>query len=54
MGDAYIRMKLKDQEASLAMIEADPQLKGLRKVRKEGVEEGVGSRTKRRQMLNKC
>lgn len=32
MGDAYIRMKLKDQQASLAMIETDPDLKDLRKV----------------------
>jgi hypothetical protein len=31
-GDAYIRMKLKDQAASLANIESDPALTGLRKV----------------------
>ena len=33
MGEAYLKMKHKDQEASLAMIEADPDLKGLQKVR---------------------
>ena len=33
MGEAYLKMKLKDQEASLAMIEADPDLKGLNKAR---------------------
>ena len=33
MGDNYIAMKLKDQERSLASIEADPELKGLTKLR---------------------
>jgi hypothetical protein len=32
-GDAYIRMKLKDQAAALANIESDPALTELRKVR---------------------
>lgn len=31
-GDAYLRMKLKDQAASLKMIEEDPELTSLRKV----------------------
>jgi hypothetical protein len=33
MGDKYIAMKLKDQERSLAIIEADPELKDLTKLR---------------------
>lgn len=33
MGDKYIAMKLKDQERSLSIIEADPELKGLTKLR---------------------
>jgi Anion-transporting ATPase len=33
MGDKYIAMKLKDQERSLAMIEADPELRDLAKLR---------------------
>jgi arsenite-transporting ATPase len=33
MGDKYIAMKLKDQERSLAAIEADPELKDLTKLR---------------------
>lgn len=32
MGDAYLRMKLKDQQASLHMVDTDPDLVGLRKV----------------------
>lgn len=32
LGDAYIRMKLKDQHESLAMLERDPDIKGLRKI----------------------
>jgi hypothetical protein len=33
MGEKYIAMKLKDQERSLAAIEADPELKDLTKLR---------------------
>ena len=33
MGEKYIAMKLKDQERSLAAIEADPELKDLKKLR---------------------
>jgi hypothetical protein len=33
MGEKYIAMKLKDQQRSLAAIEADPELKGLAKLR---------------------
>ena len=35
-GEAYIKMKLRDQEASLAMIEADEGLKALTKVGQAG------------------
>jgi hypothetical protein len=31
MGDAYLRLKLKDQQNAIAMIESDPELKGLRR-----------------------
>lgn len=34
MGDAYIRMKLKDQQQSMAMLEGSRELAQLRKVRK--------------------
>lgn len=33
MGDKYIAMKLKDQERSLAIIEQDPELQALQKLR---------------------
>ena len=32
MGSAYLKMKLKDQQASLEMIENDPSLAGLRRI----------------------
>ena len=32
-GEAFVRMKLKDQAASLDMLEADPQLAGLQRLR---------------------
>lgn len=33
MGEAYVRMKLKDQTHALDMINGDPALTSLRKVR---------------------
>jgi hypothetical protein len=32
MGEAYLRLKLKDQKRALAMIDEDPELRGLHKI----------------------
>ena len=37
-GEAYIKMKLRDQEASLAMVESDAGLKALTKVGRGALE----------------